>query len=93
MRNNQIQNQIKSLNKQGIKTKEIAGIVGYSYSYIQNVKNGVHRPSSKMRKRFQDTFSFELQSISNMRKENQELKRQVQEYKNRLIQITQVAVG
>jgi transcriptional regulator with XRE-family HTH domain len=91
MRNNQIQNQIKSLNKQGIKTKEIAGIVGYSYSYIQNVKNGVHRPSSKMRKRFQDTFSFEVAVARDLREENEMLRDKVFELQQRLYQVSCLA--
>ena len=70
----------------------IAKRLGYCKGYIAAIKsNG--KISKNFRKRFESEFTYELESISNMRKENKQLRKQVDEYKSRLIQITQVAVG
>lgn len=89
---NKTQKQLVVLEAMDYNNEYIAKRLGYCSGYISGLKSS-NKISNKFRKKFEQEFSFELQSISNMRKENQELKRQVQEYRNRLIQITQVAVG
>ena len=89
---NKTQKQLVVLEAMDYNNEYIAKRLGYCSGYISGIKSS-NKISNKFRKKFEQEFSFELQSISNMRKENQELKRQVQEYKNRLIQIPQVAVG
>lgn len=89
---NKTQKQLVVLEAMDYNNEYIAKRLGYCSGYIAGIKSS-NKISNKFRKKFDQEFSFELQSISNMRKENQELKRKVEEYKSRLIQITQIAVG
>ena len=89
---NKIQKQIVVLEAMDYSNEYIAKRLGYCKGYIAALKsNG--KISKNFRKRFESEFTYELESISNMRKENKQLRKQVDEYKSRLIQITQVAVG
>ena len=89
---NKIQKQIVVLEAMDYSNEYIAKRLGYCKGYIATIKsNG--KISKSFRKRFESEFTYELESISNMRKENKQLRKQVDEYKSRLIQITQVAVG
>ena len=89
---NKIQKQIVVLEAMDYSNEYIAKRLGYCTGYIASIKsNG--KISKNFRKKFESEFTYELETISNMREENKQLRKQVEDYTSRLIKITEVVYG